>query len=152
MKAYDVAFSLGDGLRPGSIWDANDEAQLGEPIKRYLMYGLPVMDKLFCLSLINVEAILAHTESSIISRIVDDEALQQRFVELSKSGDLVVLQELAESNGLKLFYDQSCYQARSAQDMIIGAKIVARNQVHEYENTCEGVCIYNATKYYELYR
>jgi phosphomethylpyrimidine synthase len=30
MKAYDVAFSLGDGLRPGSIWDANDEAQLGE--------------------------------------------------------------------------------------------------------------------------
>ena len=30
MKAYDVAFSLGDGLRPGSIFDANDEAQLGE--------------------------------------------------------------------------------------------------------------------------
>ena len=30
MKAYDVAFSLGDGLRPGSINDANDEAQLGE--------------------------------------------------------------------------------------------------------------------------
>jgi len=30
MKAYDVAFSLGDGLRPGSIHDANDEAQLGE--------------------------------------------------------------------------------------------------------------------------
>ncbi len=30
MKAYDVAFSLGDGLRPGSIWDANDEAQLAE--------------------------------------------------------------------------------------------------------------------------
>lgn len=30
MKAYDVAFSLGDGLRPGSIADANDEAQLGE--------------------------------------------------------------------------------------------------------------------------
>ncbi len=30
MKAYDVAFSLGDGLRPGSIWDANDDAQLGE--------------------------------------------------------------------------------------------------------------------------
>ena len=28
--AYDVAFSLGDGLRPGSIADANDEAQLGE--------------------------------------------------------------------------------------------------------------------------
>ncbi|HQT31124.1 MAG TPA: phosphomethylpyrimidine synthase ThiC [Thiobacillus sp.] len=30
MKAYDVAFSLGDGLRPGSIYDANDDAQLGE--------------------------------------------------------------------------------------------------------------------------
>ena len=30
MKAYDVAFSLGDGLRPGSINDANDEAQIGE--------------------------------------------------------------------------------------------------------------------------
>ncbi|WP_114650056.1 phosphomethylpyrimidine synthase ThiC [Pseudothauera hydrothermalis] len=30
MKAYDVAFSLGDGLRPGSIFDANDEAQLAE--------------------------------------------------------------------------------------------------------------------------
>ncbi len=30
MKAYDIAFSLGDGLRPGSIADANDEAQLGE--------------------------------------------------------------------------------------------------------------------------
>jgi phosphomethylpyrimidine synthase len=30
MKAYDVSFSLGDGLRPGSIHDANDEAQLSE--------------------------------------------------------------------------------------------------------------------------
>jgi phosphomethylpyrimidine synthase len=30
MKKYDVTFSLGDGLRPGSIADANDEAQLGE--------------------------------------------------------------------------------------------------------------------------
>jgi phosphomethylpyrimidine synthase len=30
MKAYDVSFSLGDGLRPGSIYDANDDAQLGE--------------------------------------------------------------------------------------------------------------------------
>ncbi len=30
MKAYDVSFSLGDGLRPGSIADANDDAQLGE--------------------------------------------------------------------------------------------------------------------------
>ncbi|WAJ69345.1 phosphomethylpyrimidine synthase ThiC [Catenovulum adriaticum] len=30
MKAYDVAFSLGDGLRPGSIADANDEAQFSE--------------------------------------------------------------------------------------------------------------------------
>jgi phosphomethylpyrimidine synthase len=30
MAAYDVAFSLGDGLRPGSIADANDDAQLAE--------------------------------------------------------------------------------------------------------------------------
>ncbi len=30
MAAYDVAFSIGDGLRPGSIADANDAAQLGE--------------------------------------------------------------------------------------------------------------------------
>jgi len=30
MKAYDVSFSLGDGLRPGSIADANDDAQFGE--------------------------------------------------------------------------------------------------------------------------
>jgi phosphomethylpyrimidine synthase len=30
MKAYDVSFSLGDGLRPGSNYDANDDAQLGE--------------------------------------------------------------------------------------------------------------------------
>ncbi len=30
MKAYDISFSLGDGLRPGCIADANDEAQFGE--------------------------------------------------------------------------------------------------------------------------
>jgi len=30
MRAYDVAFSLGDGLRPGSLYDANDEAQFAE--------------------------------------------------------------------------------------------------------------------------
>ena len=30
MAAYDVSFSIGDGLRPGSIYDANDEAQFGE--------------------------------------------------------------------------------------------------------------------------
>ncbi len=30
MQAYDVAFSLGDGLRPGAIADANDEAQMAE--------------------------------------------------------------------------------------------------------------------------
>jgi phosphomethylpyrimidine synthase len=30
MKAYDIAFSLGDGLRPGSLADANDEAQFAE--------------------------------------------------------------------------------------------------------------------------
>ena len=29
-KQYDVAFSLGDGLRPGSVADANDEAQMAE--------------------------------------------------------------------------------------------------------------------------
>ena len=31
LKQYDVCFSLGDGLRPGSIADANDEAQFSEP-------------------------------------------------------------------------------------------------------------------------
>src|SRR5216117_2665154 len=30
MRAYDISFSLGDGLRPGSIADANDDAQFGE--------------------------------------------------------------------------------------------------------------------------
>ena len=30
MAAYDVSFSIGDGLRPGSIADANDEAQFAE--------------------------------------------------------------------------------------------------------------------------
>ncbi len=30
MKRYDISFSLGDGLRPGSIHDANDDAQFGE--------------------------------------------------------------------------------------------------------------------------
>ena len=30
LRAYDISFSLGDGLRPGSIADANDEAQFGE--------------------------------------------------------------------------------------------------------------------------
>ena len=30
MRAYDVSFSLGDGLRPGCIADANDEAQFAE--------------------------------------------------------------------------------------------------------------------------
>jgi phosphomethylpyrimidine synthase len=30
MKAYDITFSLGDGLRPGSVADANDEAQFAE--------------------------------------------------------------------------------------------------------------------------
>ncbi|MDX1953568.1 MAG: phosphomethylpyrimidine synthase ThiC [Verrucomicrobiota bacterium] len=30
MKTYDVSFSLGDGLRPGAVADANDEAQFGE--------------------------------------------------------------------------------------------------------------------------
>ena len=30
LKAYDVAVSIGDGLRPGSIYDANDAAQFAE--------------------------------------------------------------------------------------------------------------------------
>ncbi|PAX06857.1 phosphomethylpyrimidine synthase ThiC [Sphingomonas lenta] len=49
MKAYDIAYSLGDGLRPGSIADANDEAQfaelytLGELTKRALARDVQVM-------------------------------------------------------------------------------------------------------------
>ncbi|MBN94006.1 MAG: phosphomethylpyrimidine synthase [Deltaproteobacteria bacterium] len=49
MKKYDVAFSLGDGLRPGSIADANDDAQffelevLGELTKRAWEHDIQVM-------------------------------------------------------------------------------------------------------------
>jgi len=49
MKAYDVAFSLGDGLRPGSLADANDAAQfaeletLGELTKRAWQHDVQVM-------------------------------------------------------------------------------------------------------------
>ncbi len=49
MRAYDVSFSLGDGLRPGSIHDANDAAQfaeletLGELTKRAWEYDCQVM-------------------------------------------------------------------------------------------------------------
>ncbi|MEY4237844.1 MAG: phosphomethylpyrimidine synthase ThiC [Pseudomonadota bacterium] len=49
MKAYDIAYSLGDGLRPGSIADANDEAQfaelytLGELTKRAWQEDVQVM-------------------------------------------------------------------------------------------------------------
>jgi phosphomethylpyrimidine synthase len=49
MKAYDVSFSLGDGLRPGSIHDANDEAQfaelrtLGELTERAWTHDVQVM-------------------------------------------------------------------------------------------------------------
>jgi phosphomethylpyrimidine synthase len=49
MASYDVAFSLGDGLRPGSIADANDEAQfaelatLGELTRRARNAGVQVM-------------------------------------------------------------------------------------------------------------
>jgi phosphomethylpyrimidine synthase len=49
MQAYDVSFSLGDGLRPGSIYDANDEAQfaelktLGELTKIAWKYDVQVM-------------------------------------------------------------------------------------------------------------
>jgi phosphomethylpyrimidine synthase len=51
MAAYDVAFSLGDGLRPGSIADANDEAQFaelqtqGELTKIAWDYGCQVMNE-----------------------------------------------------------------------------------------------------------
>src|SRR5262249_2757213 len=49
LRAYDVSFSLGDGLRPGSIADANDEAQfaeletLGELTKIAWCHGVQVM-------------------------------------------------------------------------------------------------------------
>jgi phosphomethylpyrimidine synthase len=49
MKAYDVSFSLGDGLRPGSVYDANDEAQfaelrtLGELTERAWRHDVQVM-------------------------------------------------------------------------------------------------------------
>jgi phosphomethylpyrimidine synthase len=49
MRAYDIAYSLGDGLRPGSIADANDEAQfaelytLGELTKRAWAQDVQVM-------------------------------------------------------------------------------------------------------------
>ena len=51
MARYDVAFSLGDGLRPGSIADANDEAQFaelkvqGELTKIAWEYGVQVMNE-----------------------------------------------------------------------------------------------------------
>ncbi len=51
MAAYDVSFSLGDGLRPGSIHDANDEAQFaelkvqGELTKIAWEYGVQVMNE-----------------------------------------------------------------------------------------------------------
>ncbi len=51
MTAYDVAFSLGDGLRPGSIADANDEAQFaelrtqGELTKVAWEHGVQVMNE-----------------------------------------------------------------------------------------------------------
>jgi phosphomethylpyrimidine synthase len=49
MRAYDVTFSLGDGLRPGSLADANDKAQfaelktLGELTKKAWSHGCQVM-------------------------------------------------------------------------------------------------------------
>ena len=51
MKAYDIAFSLGDGLRPGSTADANDEAQfaelytLGELTKKAWAHDCPGDDR-----------------------------------------------------------------------------------------------------------
>ena len=49
MASYDVSFSIGDGLRPGSIADANDDAQFGELkvqgelVKRAWEYGVQAM-------------------------------------------------------------------------------------------------------------
>jgi phosphomethylpyrimidine synthase len=51
MAAYDVSFSIGDGLRPGSIADANDEAQFGELkaqgelTERAWKFGVQVMNE-----------------------------------------------------------------------------------------------------------
>jgi phosphomethylpyrimidine synthase len=51
MAAYDVSFSIGDGLRPGSIADANDEAQFGELktqgelTERAWVHGVQVMNE-----------------------------------------------------------------------------------------------------------
>jgi phosphomethylpyrimidine synthase len=51
LAAYDVSFSIGDGLRPGSIADANDEAQFGELYtqggltKRAWAHGVQVMNE-----------------------------------------------------------------------------------------------------------
>jgi phosphomethylpyrimidine synthase len=51
MAAYDVSFSIGDGLRPGSIADANDEAQFaelktqGELTERAWAHGVQVMNE-----------------------------------------------------------------------------------------------------------
>jgi phosphomethylpyrimidine synthase len=51
MAAYDVSFSIGDGLRPGSIADANDEAQFaelyaqGDLTKRAWKFGVQVMNE-----------------------------------------------------------------------------------------------------------
>ena len=51
MAAYDIAFSIGDGLRPGALADANDEAQFaelkvqGDLTKRAWDYGVQVMNE-----------------------------------------------------------------------------------------------------------
>ncbi len=51
MAAYDVSFSIGDGLRPGSVADANDQAQFGELeaqgelTKRAWDHGVQVMNE-----------------------------------------------------------------------------------------------------------
>ena len=51
MATYDVSFSIGDGLRPGSIADANDAAQFGELetqgelTRRAWEFGVQVMNE-----------------------------------------------------------------------------------------------------------
>src|SRR5260370_14381100 len=68
MKAYDVSFSLGDGLRPGSIYDANDDAQfaelrtLGELTERAWKHDVQVM----------IEG-PGHTPMHLIGENVDEE-------------------------------------------------------------------------------
>lgn len=83
---------------------------------------------------------------------LDDEVLQMQFAELCQKGDIPALKKLAQDNGLQLFHDASSYGERSIKCQDPAAAVLVRNIVHQYDNTCEGVCIYHQTQYYELYR